>query len=75
MSRVVAVFFFIFANLNLLLFATLVAVTEVELLKVPTMHEMWKHYTVGMQKGAIFTIVFNSLLIELNIKFYEIFAK
>ena len=39
MPTVVA-FFFFFANLNLLLFATLVAVTEVELLKLPTMHEM-----------------------------------
>ena len=30
---------------------------------------------VGMQKGAIFTIVSAILLIGLNIKFYEIFAK
>ena len=32
-------------------------------------------HNVGMQKGAIFTIVSTILLIGLNIKFYEIFAK
>ena len=30
---------------------------------------------VGMQKGANFTIVSTMVLIGLNIKFYEIFAK
>ena len=30
---------------------------------------------VGMQKGANFTIVSTMILIGLNIKFYEIFAK
>ena len=30
---------------------------------------------VGMQKGANFTIVSSKVLIGLNIKFYEIFAK
>ena len=30
---------------------------------------------VGMQKGAIFTVVSTTLLIGLNIKFCEIFAK
>ena len=30
---------------------------------------------VGMQKGANFTIVSTTVLIGLNIKFYEIFAK
>ena len=30
---------------------------------------------VGMQKGASFTIVSTKVLIGLNIKFYEIFAK
>ena len=30
---------------------------------------------VGMQKGANFTIVCTMVLIDLNIKFYEIFAK
>ena len=30
---------------------------------------------VGMQKGAIFTIVSNTLLIGLNIKFCEMFVK
>ena len=30
---------------------------------------------VGMQKGANFTIVSTKVLIGLNIKFYEIFAK
>jgi len=29
----------------------------------------------GMQKGAKFTIVSTMVLIDLNIKFYEIFAK
>ena len=30
---------------------------------------------VGMQKGALFSIVSTTLLIGLNIKFYEIFAR
>ena len=30
---------------------------------------------IGMQKGANFTIVSTEVLIDLNIKFYEIFAK
>ena len=30
---------------------------------------------IGMQRGANFTIVSTTLLISLNIKFYEIFAK
>ena len=41
----------------------------------PVKKERTKRTEVGMQKDAILTIVSTKLLVGLNIKFYEIFAK